>query len=50
MLRNKVDNVCEISSLNKTRLLVNAYLRINYTKTFKMLNEKSKRNVAIVEC
>ncbi len=50
MLKNEVDDVCEISSLNKTKLLISAYLRIDYTKAFKMLSKKSKRDVAIVEC
>jgi len=50
MLENKVDDVYEISNFGETKLLVNACLKIDYTKAFKMLSEKSKRNVAIVEC
>lgn len=50
MLGNKVDDVCEISNFDKTKLLVSACLRIDHTKAFKMLGKKSKRSVAIVEC
>jgi len=50
MLENEVGDVCEISSLDETRLLVSACLRIDHTKAFEVLSKKSKRGVAIVEC
>jgi hypothetical protein len=50
MLENEVDDVCEISSLAETRLLVSACLRIDHTKAFEMSSKKSKRDVAVVEC
>jgi len=50
MLKNKVNDIYEISNLNETKLLVNAYLRIDHTKAFKMLSKKSKRSVAIIKC
>ncbi len=50
MLGDEVGDVCEISSLDETRLLVSACLRIDHTKAFGVLGEKGKRGVAIVEC